>query len=85
MIGYLEDMTCTEIIREINAAIKQIQQTLPSQTKIPLLLSPRNGWQDQGTSRLSHRLERAFPKSPFVLWHFWLDLRGCYFRTHKRN
>lgn len=78
MIGYLEDMTSEEIFQEINTAIEQAKQTLPPQTKISLLSLSQDGWQDKLTSRLSHHLERSFPKSPFTLWHFWLDLRGCY-------
>ncbi|MBU0510889.1 MAG: hypothetical protein KKD28_14280 [Chloroflexi bacterium] len=78
MIGYLEDMTCEEILRAVNAAIEQVQQTLPSPIKISPLSLSQDGWQTKSTSRLNHRLERSFLKSPFTLWHFWLDLRECY-------
>ncbi len=84
MIAYLEDMTCKEILRAVNAAIEQAQQTLPPQTKISLLSLSQDGWQTKSTSRLSHRLERSFPKSPFTLWHFWLDLRECYPRKYTK-
>lgn len=84
MIGYWEDMTCKEIFEEINEAIKQVGQTLSPQIKIPPLLSPQDGWQDKGTNRLTHQLERSFLKSPFTLWHFWPDLRGCYPRTLQK-
>jgi len=83
MIGYLEDMTCEEIFQEVNTAIDQVEETLPPQTKISPLLSPQTGWQDNAISRLTHQLERPFLKSPFTLWHFWLDLRNCYPRTRK--
>ncbi len=85
MIGYLEDMTCDAIHQEVNATLEAVRQTLSPPSKIsPLSLSP-DGWQDNATSRLTHQLERSFPKSPFTLWHFWLDLRGCYPRTHKKT
>ncbi len=84
MIGYLEDMTCDEILQEVNAAITQFQQTVPPQTKIYPLPFPRDGWQHVATSRVSHQLERTFPTSPFTLWHFWLDLRNCYPRTRSK-
>lgn len=85
MVGYLEDMTCQEILQEVNATIEQVKQTLSPQTKISPLLSPQTGWQARATSRLTHQLERSFPKSPFTLWHFWLDLCNCYPRTHKKT
>ena len=78
MIGYLEDMTSEEIFQEINTVIEQAKQTLSPQAKISLLSLSQDGWQNKSTSRLSHHLERSFPKSPFTLWHFWLDLRECY-------
>jgi hypothetical protein len=84
MIGYLEDMACKEILREVNAAIEQAKQTLPPQAKISLLSLSQDGWQDKSTSRLSQHLERSFPKSPFTLWHFWLDLRECYPRKYTK-
>ncbi len=89
MIGYLEDMTCEKILQEINAAIEQVKQTsfvqtLSPPTKISPLSLSQDGWQDKSPSRLSHQLERSFPKSPFTLWHFWLDLGGCYPRTRKK-
>lgn len=85
MIGYLEDMTCEEILQEVNAAIEQVKETLSPQTKITPLLPPQTGWQEKATSRLTHQLERPFPKSPFTLWHFWLDLRNCYPRRCKKT
>jgi len=84
MIGYLEDMTCEEIFQEINAVIEQVKQTLPPQTKISPLSLPQDGWRDKATNCLTHQLERSFPKSPFTLWHFWLDSRNCYPRTRKK-
>lgn len=84
MIGYLEDMSCEEILREVNAAIKQAEQPLHPQIKISLLSLSQGGWQNKSTSRLSHHLERSFPKSPFTLWHFWLDLRECYPRKYTK-
>lgn len=85
MIGYLEDMTCDEILQEVNAAITQFQQTIPPQTTIYPLPIPGDGWQHVATSRVSHQLERTFPRSPFTLWHFWLDMRNCYPRTRSKS
>jgi hypothetical protein len=82
MIGYLEDMASEEIFQEVNTAIEQVKQALPPQAKISLLALSQDTWQDKSTSRLSHHLERSFPKSPFTLWHFWLDLRECYPRKY---
>jgi hypothetical protein len=84
MIGYLEDMTCKEILQEVNTAIEQVMQTPSPETKVSPLLPLQSGWQDKATSRLTHQLERSFPKSPFTLWHFWLDLRDCYARTQPK-
>jgi len=84
MIGYLEDMTCEEILQEVNAAIEQARQTLPPKIKISLLSLSQDGWQHKSTSRLSHHLERSFPKSPFTLQHFWLDLHACYPRKNTK-
>lgn len=78
MIGYLEDMSNEEIFQAVNATIKQIKPNLPPQTKISPLSLSKNGWQNNTSSRLSNQLERPFPKSPFTLWHFWLDFRECY-------
>ncbi|MFC1975824.1 hypothetical protein ACFLXQ_05460 [Chloroflexota bacterium] len=85
MIGYIEDMGCEDIFQEVNIAIEQAVQILPPQIKISPLTFPQNGWQNKATSRLNHQLERSFPKSPFTLWHFWLDLRNCYPRTRKKT
>jgi hypothetical protein len=85
MIGYLEDMTCEEILQDVNTAVEQVEQTLSPQTKVSPLLPPQSGWQDKATSRLTHQLERSFPKSPFILRHFWLDLRRCYPRIQKSS
>lgn len=78
MIGYIEDLPSVEILKQVNAEIEQIKQTLHSKIKISLLSLSTNGWQDKSTSHLCHQLERSFPISPFTLWHFWLDLRDCY-------
>ena len=81
MIGYLEDMTRDDVHKEVDDEIKNVRHSLnPPSTISPLLLS-QEGWQENTPSRLSHELERSFPKSPFTLWHFWLDLRDCYPRS----
>jgi len=85
MIGYLEDMTREDVFQEVNAAIEQVKQTLSPRTKISPLSLPQGDWPDKATNRLTHQLERLFPKSPFTLWHFWLDLRNCYTRTSKKT
>lgn len=83
MIGYLEDMISDKIFQEINATIAQAKQNLPILVKIPPL-SLQDDWSNNPINCLNHHLERAFPKSPFILWHFWLDLRNCYPRTRKQ-
>ena len=82
MIGYLEDMTRNEIYQEVNAEIEAVKQALLPPSKITPLLLSQAGWQDNAASRLSNNLERSFPITPFTLWHFWVDLRNRYPRTH---
>ena len=72
MIGYIENMEFDDILQEVNA---EIAITLRS---VPQLSKPLDGWKEQATSRLEHEFKRPFPISPFHLWHFWIDLRGCY-------
>lgn len=81
MIGYIENMELDAIFGEINLVI------ITNLEPIPPLSKPSEGWQEHATSRLDHEFERPFPESPFHLWHFWVDLRGCYPRkkTLKEN
>ncbi|MEE4356904.1 MAG: hypothetical protein V2I97_10570 [Desulfococcaceae bacterium] len=72
MIGYIENMEFDSILNEVNAAITANPEL------IPLLSAPSEGWKKKAVSHLFHDLERPFPVSPFHLWHFWIDLRGCY-------
>jgi len=81
MIGYLENMTFDEVCEEVNAEIDKVGQSLKPPSKISPLLLSQAGWQVNATSHLHHELERSFPKSPFILRHFWLDLRNCYPRS----
>lgn len=75
MIGYVENMEFDNILNEINTAITAALEAISP------LLKPSEGWQEQATSRIDHEFERPFPISPFHLWHFWIDLRGCYPRN----
>lgn len=84
IIGYLEDMNHNDILQEVNSAISRSQSDVP-EAKLTPLEPPLAGWQNKATSRLSHKLERSFPKSPFTIQHFWLDLRNCYPRTIAKS
>lgn len=75
MIGYIESMNFDDILSEVDDTI------LSSVKFVPLLTKPSEGWQEKTSNRLDHKFERPFPVSPFHLWHFWIDLRGCYAQT----
>jgi hypothetical protein len=70
MVGYIEDMEFDDIFKEVN-------QTIDTQLKIEKLAKATD-WQEKSTTQLHHSFDRPFPKSPFKLHHFWIDLRGCY-------
>lgn len=69
MVGYVQNMTFDEILKEVNLAITQNPEP------ISLLSPPNEGWEEKGVSTMEHQLERSFPISPFRLKHFWVDLR----------
>ncbi len=70
MVGYIQSMDFDEILCEVNNAA--------SPQAVPPLSASYEGWQKQGISRLSHVLVRQFGGSPFLLQHFWIDLRDKY-------
>ncbi len=78
MIGYVQNMGVDDILSEVNLAITQNPEA------ISLLLPPGNGWQENDTSELEHEFEliRPFPKSPFRMVHFWVDIRS-HFEPHS--
>lgn len=69
MIGYVQSMTFADILKDVNQAICQ------SPISITEVLSPADGWVENGISELEQVLERPFPISPFRLFHFWVDIR----------
>lgn len=75
MIGYVENMGFDNILSEVNEAIAS------SSVSLPPLSKPSEGWQEHATSRLDHEFGRSFPETPFHLYHFWIDLRGCYIQS----
>ncbi len=71
MVGYVESADFETILCEVNSHIASCE------FRMPLLATPIVGWQEYGISRLEHTLIRTFPASPFLLLHFWLDIRDC--------
>ncbi len=67
MVGYVQNMEFDAILQEVNATSVS--------AGIPELEPPINGWQINGTSQLTHQLNRIIAFSPFQLSHFWVDLR----------
>lgn len=70
MIGYIQSMDVKDILKEVNMAAKI--------ASIPLLSFSKDNWHKQGTYNLEQMLIRPFALSPFLLMHFWIDLRSCY-------
>jgi hypothetical protein len=68
MIGYWETMDGDELLAEVNSVLNA--------KGLPDISLSSNGWQTSSTTELYHMLSRPFPKSPFALKHFWLDLRA---------
>lgn len=75
IVGYVESMDFDDILLEINTEIKSCKEAIPE------LSQPKVGWQTNKINSLDHTFDRPFPISPFHLWHFWLDFRGCYDRN----
>lgn len=69
MVGFVESMEFEEILCEVNSYITACK------VSIPMLTSPIDDWQQNSISHLEHSLIRTFPHSPFLLHHFWLDIR----------
>ena len=67
MIGYVYDMDPGSILAEVNVTA--------STHGLPHVPHPDDGWQEGGTSRMTHMLVRTFPTTQFKLVHFWVDLR----------
>lgn len=64
MIGYVQSMTPSAVLTEVNARCRA--DSLPH-------LAPASAWQSVGPTRLHHAFAREF--SPIKLHHFWIDLR----------
>ena len=67
MVGYWQSMEAEEVLREVNAAAKK--------RGVRGLSLNREGWQPRGVSKLENSFERSFSVSPFLVRHFWVDLR----------
>jgi hypothetical protein len=65
MVGYLQDMTLDNALREVNACGGE--HALPP-------LQRRRTIRDG--AELNHDLERPFPESPFRLLHLWVRMAG---------
>jgi hypothetical protein len=66
MIGFVQDMTLDAILSVVNDHL--------SAHDIPeLRFSGR--WAEAAITELDHQFDRPFPKSPFQLFHRWLDIR----------
>lgn len=80
MIGYVQNMEPEDILSEVNAAaIAQHLQTLSD----PSIMLSEDGWKESNTSQLRSEFERTFPYSPFLLYHFWVDLRTHYLPSNS--
>ena len=66
MIGFVQDMDMPSILGAVNA---HIETTCLPHLKLedPFFVT--------GVSSLNHEFERAFSRSPFKLFHQWIDLR----------
>lgn len=67
MVGYWQDMSATEVLREVNAAAREHD--------LPPLTFNATGSRCDSVRRLDHFLERPFSISPMCLHHFWADVR----------
>lgn len=66
MIGYVQSMTPSTILTEVNTRCRG--NSLPD-------LVPASAWQSIGPTQLDHDFAREFAVSPIKLHHFWIDLR----------
>jgi hypothetical protein len=67
MVGYWQNMDAPDVLKEVNAACGK-----SSIAGLALV----GDWKAHDTSRLEHAFERAFPVSPFKLYHLWVDVRA---------
>jgi hypothetical protein len=77
MIGYVQSMEFDDILEDVN------KELLPS--SIPGLTQPTSGWQVQNVNQMVHTITRTSPSSPLLLYHLWLDLRGCCVPTPSKT
>lgn len=63
MLGYVQGMTISDILNEINQNLDKIVQEK---------LNPKEG--NEGVHRFNHTLSRKFPEESFRLEHFWVDI-----------
>ena len=76
MIGYIQNREFEEIFQEVNSTIAQntqITSSLPTPTQ----------WNVDGITELKHELDRSFPVTPFLMHHFWVDLRSSYAENNR--
>jgi hypothetical protein len=72
MIGYVQDMTDDDLIKEVNDHA--------TTRKIPSLSKAATAWAAKTATRLGQDpLDRDFDPTPVQLRHLWLDLRHCTF------
>ena len=64
MVGYWQSMELAQVLREVNeeAARNGLSEIVPVSRQ-------------KGIHHSEHSFDRAFPVSPFRLWHIWIDLR----------
>lgn len=70
MVGYVESSDFDIIFQEVN---NNLIKLLPELTEINFESS---AWSSSECNVLVHTFDRTFPISPFLLNHFWIDLRG---------
>lgn len=66
MVAFVQSMDFVAILNILNSQLAK--NNLPT-------LNLKTSFQNAEISRLSHELQRSFPKSPFRLSHHWLDIR----------
>jgi hypothetical protein len=66
MIGFVQDMELSAVLDVVNSHITTA--SLPH-------LKLENPFVVTGVNRLNHEFERPFSRSPFTLFHQWIDIR----------
>lgn len=59
MVAYIQNMELEEILSEVNAHLSR------KEPSIPLLTSPKSGWQQYGVNHLHHTFSRSYIPSIF--------------------